>query len=110
MEWLDLMPREKRGGGFQPPGVQLVSQKPAKDDSTNLISSRSANTYVDITMLIEASKTLKWCLDVFCGNVTHFLRFKDTYKPPVAVTVVHQEEAISFHDVGLTFYGRCKAV
>jgi hypothetical protein len=61
-------------------------------------------------MLIEPSKTLKRSLYIFCGYIPNFLCFENANEPPVAIAIIHQDEAVAFYNTGLALNGCCEAV
>ena len=61
-------------------------------------------------MFVQPGETFERRLDVLCGNVTNFLGLENTDEPPIAVTVVHQEETVAFDDVRLSLHDNSEAV
>jgi hypothetical protein len=62
-------------------------------------------TYVDIAMLIEPSETLERCFDIFCRYIPNFLCFENANEPPVAIAIVHQDEAVALYNTSLALDG-----
>ena len=61
-------------------------------------------------MLVQSCETLEGGFNVFGRDVAYFLSFENANEPPVAVAVVHQEEAVPFDDIRLTVHSSCKAM
>jgi len=61
-------------------------------------------------MFIEPCETLEWSLDIFSWYVANLLRLENTNEPPVAIAIVHQDEAIAFYDAGLALDSRSEAM
>lgn len=68
------------------------------------------NAHVDVSVFVEPGQTLEWSFNVLCWYITDLLGFEDPHQPPITIAVVHQEQAISLDDIGLTLYRCCKAV
>jgi hypothetical protein len=61
-------------------------------------------------VFIQPRQTFKWCLDILRRDITDLLGLEDANKPPVAVTIVHEEQTIALHYIGLAIDGCCEAV
>ena len=56
-------------------------------------------------MFVEPGEPLEGGLDVLRRDVADLLGLEDPDEPPVAVAIVHEEEAVALDDVGLALYG-----
>jgi len=67
-------------------------------------------TYINIAIFIEPCETFEWSPDVFSWYVANLLRPENTNEPPVAIAIVHQDEAVAFYNAGLTLDSRSEAM
>jgi hypothetical protein len=61
--------------------------------------------HVDIAVLVETREPLEGRLDILSGDVANLLSLEDAHEPPVAVTVVHEDERVTLDDAGLALDG-----
>ena len=61
-------------------------------------------------MLIEPRKTLERRFYIFCWYIPDLLCSEDADEPPVAIAIIHQDEAVALDDGGLAFNGCGEAV
>jgi len=61
-------------------------------------------------MLIEPRKTLERRFYIFCWYIADLLCFENAHEPPIAIAIIHQDEAVAFDDAGLAFDGCGEAV
>ena len=59
---------------------------------------------------VESCQPFKRRLDIFGWYIPHLLGLEHTNKPPTAVTVVHQKQAVPLHHIRWALDGSCKAV
>lgn len=61
-------------------------------------------------MFVQPRETFKGRLDILCRNISDILGLEDTDEPPIAVAVVHKEQAIALDYAGLTLDCGCEAM
>lgn len=55
-------------------------------------------------MFIQSSQPFERSFNVFSWNVTDFSSLEDSHEPPVAVAVIHEDEAVSLDHICLTLH------
>jgi hypothetical protein len=53
-------------------------------------------------MHIQPPQSFEWCLDMIRGYISDLLSFKHADEPPIVITIVQKEHALSLDDVRLT--------
>lgn len=61
-------------------------------------------------MFVQPCETFEWGLYILCRNVTDLLCFEYTDKPPIAVAIIHEKQAVTLDDVCLALNGGSKTV
>ena len=61
-------------------------------------------------MSIRSCQPFKQRLDIFRRNIPHLLGLEHTNKPPMAVDIVHQKQAVPLHHIRLALDGSREAV
>ena len=58
-------------------------------------------------MLIESGKTPERHFYIFCWYIAYLMYFENTHEPPVAVAIIHQDEAgLAFDSCGKALVSR----